>query len=186
MNESDLKSLLESKGVSTAEWGKGQAKTLKHLLKEIEAGETVLETATNGELIRNTSFLSIQIYYEHAWNSGGKYKLTEEKQVFADGRERSRRQAWSVAEKLKAGETDINGAIRRALKEELGVQGEPLLVSKIEQREENTTSPSYPGLKARFKTYNLWVFLNPSQFRPEGYKEVQEDKTTYFKWIPID
>ncbi len=183
MNESELKSLLEGKGVSTADWGKGQAKTLKHLLMEIEAGETVLEMAESGELIRNTSFLSIQVFYEDEQDGRKRYKLIEEKQVFTDGRERRRSQNWSMAEKLKSGEDDIRGAIRRALEEELGVFGEPLFTSEIEVKEENTISPSYPGLKARFKTYNLSLFLDQRQFKAEGYKEAQEDKTTYFKWV---
>lgn len=186
MNESGLTSLLGSKGVSTAEWGKGQAKTLAHLLKEIEAGETILEIADNSELIRNTTFLSIQVFYEDKQDGSKKYKLIEEKQVFKDGRERRRNQVWSMAEKLKSGETDIRGAVRRALEEELGVCGEPLFASEIEVKEENTVSPSYPGLKARFKTYNLSIFLDQRQFKAEGYKEVQDDKTTYFKWVLVN
>jgi len=188
MSESELKILLEGKGVSTTEWGKDQAKTLKHLLSEIEAGETVLKSEANGKLIRHTAFLSIQVFYdlyEDEQDGRKRYKLIEDKQVFTDGRERSRNQVWSVAEKLKRNENDIRGAVRRALKEELGVYGEPLFTSEIEVKEENMISPSYPGLKARFLTYNLLVFLGQQQFKAEGYKEVQEDKTTYFKWVTV-
>ena len=188
MDESELKSLLEGNGVSTTEWGKGQSKTLKHLLSEIEAGETVLKFAANGELIRHTAYLSIQVFYDFYDNDQDRrkrYKLIEDKQVFRDGRERSRNQVWSVAEKLKSNEKDIYCAVRRALEEELGVYGEPLYTSEIELKEENMISPSYPGLKARFLTYNLLVFLDPRQFKVEGYKEVQDDKTTYFTWVQV-
>jgi hypothetical protein len=182
MNESELKGHLESRGVSTAEWGKGKAKTLGHLLKEIEAGETVLETKTYGQLLRRTAFLAIEVLYKD--DAGAKrYKLIEERQVFTDGRERRRENWWSVAEKLKAGEVDILEATRRALKEELGVDGEFRSWSQIETRVEKTDSPSYPGLKAQFTTFHLIISLNDCQFKPEGYIEVQKDKTTYFTWV---
>lgn len=182
MNESELKSLLESKGVSTEEWGKCQAKTLQHLFKEIEAGETVLDVKTDGQLLRHTAFLAIEVLYRDKTECK-RYKLIEERQVFTDGRERRRENWWSVAEKLKAGEVDILEATRRALKEELGVDGEFRSWSQIETRVEKTDSPSYPGLKAQFTTFHLIISLNDCQFKPEGYIEVQKDKTTYFTWI---
>jgi hypothetical protein len=44
-NENALQALqkqLQSSGIDTSLWGKGQAKTLEHLQKEIETGETIL------------------------------------------------------------------------------------------------------------------------------------------------
>ncbi len=42
MTEQDLKQILESYGIDTSLYGKGEAKTLGHLLKEIKSGETEL------------------------------------------------------------------------------------------------------------------------------------------------
>ena len=89
MNESELKSLLENRSVSIAEWGKGQAKTLGHLLKEIEAGETVLEIKTDDQLLRRTAFLAIEVLYKDEIKCK-RYKLIEETQVFTDGRQAKR------------------------------------------------------------------------------------------------
>lgn len=47
-----LRQRLESAGISTANWGKGTAKTLPHLAKEMEVGETFLEKNADGQLLR--------------------------------------------------------------------------------------------------------------------------------------
>ena len=59
-----LKNLLENSGILTAEWGKGQAKTLEHLANEINNGETVLLQDSNYGLMRKVVLCSADIYYE--------------------------------------------------------------------------------------------------------------------------
>lgn len=186
MNKTQLKNLLESNYISTSQWGKGRAKTLDHLLREIGAGETILKTEDDGILKRHTSILTINVLFVDHEDGRTVYRLEEFKQVFSDGRERKRNESWSIAEKLKLGETDMDLAVQRALQEELGVNSTGFMQwPVIETRFEETVSPSYPGLRAKFTIHSLKVFLDKSQFKPEGYTEIQEDKTTYFKWSKV-
>ena len=83
-----LQKLLADAGIDTSLWGKGEAKTLAHLQKEIENGETVLVAGEKGELLRKVMFGGADVYYKSP--DGKKYRLKEEKQGFKDGRERRR------------------------------------------------------------------------------------------------
>jgi hypothetical protein len=49
-----------------------------------------------------------------------------------------------------------------------------------------TTRPSnsYPGLISIHDVHEVRVELGAGSFDPNGYKEEQEDKTTYFVWEP--
>jgi len=46
-------------------------------------------------------------------------------------------------------------------------------------------SMSYPNLLSKVSLFGFEVELNESQFDPNGYIEIQEDKKTYFKWENI-
>lgn len=50
---------------------------------------------------------------------------------------------------------------------------------------ETLDSPSYPGLRSVYTKHNAEVQVNSSDFRQDGYKEEQSDKTTYFVWEQI-
>ena len=89
--------LLNAHRIPYGNWGKGSAKTLDHLVKEVLAGESVLEAGA-GKL----SIAYIAVFHTDA--HGTKFLLTEEKQIFKDGRERRRILEGSVAEKLLASE----------------------------------------------------------------------------------
>ncbi|HEY4511509.1 MAG TPA: hypothetical protein VJH55_01580 [Candidatus Paceibacterota bacterium] len=168
--------------MSTKTWGTGKAKTIHHLLSEIQEGETVLEETEKG-LVRKTSFLTIHVLYK---DERGTFKLFEEKQVFTDGRTRTRDQSWSVAEKMKATDVNIQAAALRALEEELGIMTGVKFLGEITTTDELRESPSYPGLTAQFKMFNLTVHIDYHEYRPDGYTEVQEDKSTYFKWKHVE
>jgi len=60
----NLQKQLESAGIDTSNWGTGQAKTLMHLQKEIERGETILVTGEAGELLRQVGVGGADVYYE--------------------------------------------------------------------------------------------------------------------------
>lgn len=59
-----LKEQLAAAGIDTSSWGTGQAKTLAHLQKEIESGETILITGETGELLRRVVVGGADIYYQ--------------------------------------------------------------------------------------------------------------------------
>ncbi|GIW62422.1 MAG: hypothetical protein KatS3mg091_837 [Patescibacteria group bacterium] len=173
-----LRQQLESAGIDVSEWGKGQAKTLAHLQKEIESGETVLVKGEQGELLRRVLVCGADIFYISP--DGKKYRLKEYKQVFKDGRERRRNLGQAVSEKMKPGE-DPENAMIRGVREELGIEGEISLV-ETGVEEQLLSSPSYPGLQSQYIRHIFEITLNDQQFKPEGYLEEQDDKITYFVW----
>lgn len=173
-----LQQQLESAGVDISGWGTGQAKTVEHLLAEIEAGETVLVTGQDGKLVRKVIVSAAEVYYQDSHN--GRLRLKEAKQIFNDGRQRIRDSEGSVAEKVKMKENPRQ-AIVRGIKEELGLTGE-INLSAIGVYEHTQESPSYPGLLSQYIVHKFKVGLNPEQFNPDGYTEEQNDMTTYFVW----
>jgi hypothetical protein len=172
-----LRQVLPAAGIPIEAWGKGTAKTVEHLAREIEEGETWLERTPDGDLLRHVTVASAIV--RHVADDGATYRLREEKQVFSDGRERVR-PGQSISEKMKPNEPpDV--AIRRAAKEELGVSGD-VRATFVGTRDETGFPHSYPGLTSRTIWHDFEVTLDASQFRPEGYIERQKDKTTYFVW----
>ncbi len=104
----------------------------------------------------------------------------EERQVFKDGRERQRRLATSLTEKLKPKEKPDDAA-KRAISEELGIKD----IAEPQKKGEYTVlkpSEIFPGLKSNYNAFMFEVRLNADQFKPEGYIEEQADKTTCFVW----
>jgi len=177
-----LKKQLEQAGIDTSVWGSGEAKTLAHLQKEIESGETVIITGEKGELLRKVVVVGADIYYESP--DGTKYHLKEDRQVFKDGRERQRDFDQAVSEKMKPDE-DPKNAMIRGIQEELGIIGE-INLTEVGIDEQIITSPSYPGLQSQYIRHKFRAELNDSQFNPKGYVEEQSDKSTYFIWEKVD
>lgn len=172
----DIKPILTQHRVPVEIWGKGGAKTIQHLQAEVDAGETTL-VADNETLLRQVGVAFIDVFYTRGEQ---KLKLKEEKQVFRDGRTRPRQLEGSVAEKLSRGEQPIEAA-RRALREELKIS-DAFDIQGKGSKTELKDSPSYPGLLTKFEKHYFETELNDHQYKPEGYIENQDDKTTYFTW----
>jgi hypothetical protein len=175
-----LKQKLSAAEIDTSTWGTGEAKQVKDLYEEIKNGETVLTTDDEGRLLRQVTVCGANVYYI---KEGKTYRLKEEKQVFADGRERRRTVPHSVSEKAKPNE-DPNDGIIRGLREELGIKGE-IALTPMEISTKRLSSRSYPGLQSQYVTHAYEVILTDEQYNPNGYIEVQEDKTTYFVWEEV-
>lgn len=176
-----LKRQLESAGVDMATWGIGQAKTLAHLRKEIESGETILVANEAGGLLRKVVVGGADIFYKSP--EGKRYRLKEDRQIFKDGRERRRNLGQAVSEKIKPGE-DPEVAMIRGIQEELGI-GSEITIIKIGAEERIIDSPSYPGLQSQYILHKFQAVLTKRQFNPAGYVEDQSDKSTYFMWEEI-
>jgi hypothetical protein len=181
MNENNLRELLTSSGIDISVWGTGQAKTLTHLQKEIDNGETELIAEKSGTLLRRVSVGGADIYYQSP--HGKKYRLKEDRQVFSDGRERRRDLGQAVSEKMKTDEKPRN-AIIRGIKEELGIKGN-IILTETGKAEKILISPSYPGLKSQYIQHKFQAMLSDDQFNPEGYVETQDDLCTYFVWCEV-
>jgi hypothetical protein len=173
----DVILLLERHNIPFASWGQGHAKTLEHLLKELESGESVLEEDESGELLLKANIVDVEIF--HTDRTGKRLKLVEEKQVFNDGRER-KRDMPGVAEKMKPGEKPEEAA-RRGILEELGINLRD--VRYHSKNEDTLESFSYPGLKRSSVFYRFSAELDSGEFKPEGYTEVQPDKVATFVWV---
>jgi 8-oxo-dGTP pyrophosphatase MutT (NUDIX family) len=171
-----LRNYLTGHNIQVDNWGKGSAKTLEHLLKEINEGETVL-VEKGDELLREIKVASITVLYE---KDGETYVLSEKEQVFSGGRKRERtKPKGSLSEKFKSNE-EPNAAAKRAIQEELGIVGDINLTYDGEAVEIGE-SQSFPGLKTSYNLHRYTAKLTDKQYKPE-YVEEQDDKKTFFVW----
>jgi hypothetical protein len=178
-----LETKLSQYRIPFQQWGQGTSKTLDHLVKEIEDGESVF-IEEKGQLIRLISVLGIKVTCILGHDT---FVLVEDRQVFKDGRTRQRNFIPdSVSEKLKGDEIPDAQAVRRALKEELRVT-DIRDVSIGERMVEEKESQSYPGLITRLTIHKFKAEIWAIGFQAAGYQEIQADKTTYFVWkkLPV-
>ncbi len=174
----ELSGWLHAHGVPTDSWGKGSAKTIQHLASELLEGESYLKVI-DGAVVRFCEGVKIDVRYR---GKLGELQLTEEKQIFSDGRER-RRGLIGVSEKRKPGESILTVG-ERALREELHIHEKvDLGVPSLEHSDGESTS--FPGLFSMYTTHTFITYLPETLFRPEGYVEVQPDKSTYFVWKEV-
>ena len=162
-------------------WGTGYSKTTEHLFDELKNDECSI-IDEQGYLIRYIEFVGVRVFYTD--RDGTKYYLKEDRQVFKDGRERRRTMASSVSEKMKFGEDPMLSAFR-GVEEELGIKLKDGQLLKHRDLQYDGGSQSYPGLKSKYKGHVFNCNLRREQYRPQGYVEVQKDKSTYFVWEKI-
>ena len=174
-------------GVFVALWnpreslGQGAAKTVSHLLSEIQNGDCELVEENNG-LIRRVHVVNLSV---SAQFDGKIHTLIEDRQVFNEGtsqeRIRKRRDlGGAVSEKIHSSE-DPDAAVPRAIHEELGIEGN-VNFNKTRSEDIDRDSPSFPGLRTQYRAHYYSATLTGDQIHKKGYKEVQPDKTTYFVW----
>ncbi|MCA9350934.1 hypothetical protein KC874_04565 [Candidatus Saccharibacteria bacterium] len=173
--------LLKKHEVDIFSWGSYEAKTVEHLISEVLSGESQLLETDQGELLRVLEVADGTITYTDSL--GAVYKLTEDRQEFADGRVRKREHLKdiSLAEKVAPGE-DPKQALLRGIDEELGITGDIYIVGNPTLDEKQVESPSFPGLKTQYRVHKYKLVIGSDSFNPDGYKEQQSDKTTYFIW----
>ncbi|MBU1084930.1 MAG: hypothetical protein ABIJ43_04430 [Candidatus Beckwithbacteria bacterium] len=172
---------LSGKGVSVSEWGKNEAKTVRHFFNEIKNGDCVLVDTSEG-LRRRVVSANVRVYHQA---DDDLFYLKEDRQEFKDGRVRKRDWfTWSASEKVKPTESIEEGG-ERVLREELKIQGDLNIVRK-EVKPESTESPSYPGLHTEYQSNFFDAYLTDKQYNPDGYIEEQPDKITYWVWEKVE
>lgn len=181
MNRDSLRAFLEAHSIPIQKWGKGEAKTLDHLLAEINTGEATI-AVKDSRVIRMIATAAVNVYYTEG---AGNLLLVEDRQVFCDGQIRRRNLNTSLGEKVKVGEKPEEAA-QRALEEELGINENLSFISESVLEKPLLPSESFPGLYVTNVLYRFDVFLPAQFYRPEGYVEYQADKTTYFIWRLLD
>lgn len=185
-----LESFLSTHNIPIDTWGQDKAKTVDHLYREIKRQDSQL-IQENGRLIRKLKFIEVNVEVEMM---GKRLRLVEDRQVFNEGKhnQRTRRRPEfksAVKEKIHLHE-EPNQAVVRAIKEEIGrlwSEHDLNLISpcKIDQRAIKRESMSYPGLPTHYDGHFYHLQLPRPLFSPDGYKEIQPDKTTYFVWKEI-
>jgi hypothetical protein len=179
----NLKKFLTEHGVDWSTWGQGASREIEHLFQELEEDASELLPTPDGQLIRRNKGVRLTIY---CFVDGQRYRLYEDKQVFADGRERQRDQSFSLGEKCRRHE-NIFATAFRAIKEELDIWNDEGII--LYNHTQTTTplhdSQSYPGLQSQFIVDSFDVQMPPRLFKPEGYVEKQREKTSYFIWKKV-
>jgi len=185
MDKTKLLELLKVHGIPLSKWGQGQAKTVEHLLAEINSGEASLKE-DGAKIIRSSLGAVIQVYYQ---DGPDLLFLKEDRQVFVDGREKRRdlrNPTSSVGEKMRPGENPEEAAYR-ALREELDINERVSLTRHLTVSSKGPVlSDSFPGLWTMYKIHVFELFLPQHLYKADGYVEKQRDKTNYFAWTKID
>src|SRR3989338_6776847 len=87
MTKAELVGILLAGGINVSLYGLGKAKTLDHLLREVESGEAELRKDETGRLPRVPRVAKGEVLYR---TPAGGLRLCEDRQVFTDCRERRR------------------------------------------------------------------------------------------------
>lgn len=180
MTKRQLTAMLVAHDIPLSEWGAGKAKTVDHLYAEIESGEAVLKEV-DGKLVRA---IAIAVAYVTYRVDGRLLILKEDRQELRDGRIRRRGLLSSLSEKMGPDE-DPEEAMHRAIRQELGIAERLRLTFRIRYEVRPQASGSYPGLVTKSLVYEWEAEMPARLFRPDGYVEVQEDKTNHFVWQPL-
>jgi hypothetical protein len=173
-----LTAWLISKGISTAQWGMGAAKSLPDLWNEIAIGDAYLEDNPPQRV------LNIVDVVVHCGNR----VLVEHEQQLSDGRKRYR--DLPLSEKIKPGESPVDAAIR-GLKEELQVEPNEIKILNASSPPEQIqrVSNSFPGLQTRYVIHKVDVEIDhlPSQdFWTDESQGDHENVTKRHHWRWVD
>jgi hypothetical protein len=160
------------------DYGIGNAKTINHLLSEVNEGEAVITIDREGIVYREVNVLWVDVLCE--LSDGSVYYLREDRQEFKDGRTKRRELDSSIGEKLKPLETP-EYAVQRALSEELGVNNYKSLYG-IGYSEKIFVPDTFPGIESTYKMHKYVSMIPETEFEIDGYIECQNDKTNYYTW----
>lgn len=172
-----LEKLVEGK-IPVETYGTGNAKTVNHLLSEVNEGEAIITIDNQGNVYREVNVLWVDVLCE--LSNGDVYYLREDRQEFKDGRTKRRALEFSIGEKLKPSEEPAD-AVRRALNEELGLTEFDRL-HKVGYDEKTFVPDTFPGIESTYKMHKYVSAIPESGYKPEGYVEYQADKTNFYNW----
>lgn len=139
-----LRAWLTASQIDTSVWGTGKSKQVVDLWHELQRKETILQDNPPLRLVE-----VVQVIVRR-----GDMYLVEARQEFGNGRIRERNQP--PAEKLKAGETFTEAAVR-CLQEELSGTEETITLFPNTYRfvQYESEACSYPGLRAQYTFHIL-------------------------------
>lgn len=169
-------SLLIQSRIDYSDWGHLRGtKPLKNLIKEVTNLETKLS------LVESTLLRLCRVSYVIVRHKNK--TLVEEKTIWKDGRPtRIRKLPGSIGEKARSNESEEAAAIR-GMKEELGLNTKPNLLSIRGYKQD---SPAYPGLPSFFADTIFEAEISDEQYVSSGYIEKDDEKETHFVWKSSD
>ncbi len=177
----ELRTLLEQYGVDLGKWDAFSVeldKNLYNMLVSKEAGLIDL----GGKLFLTMRVACVNVWYE---SEGSKFVLYEEKIVMqGEGggkRVLDRKKGWGITEKVKFGEDPVEAAVR-GVGEEIGVKVLPKQLTNYRCEEKELETRAFPTLYASYKFHIYDLVLSGKEVHPNGYIEVDGNKTSYFKW----
>ncbi len=163
-------------------WVLPGTKTTKQLFEEIVNNECLVYVDfENNQIFRKLDVVGGKVFCQI---EGSKLYLYEEKQVFKNWsvKKRASRMCNSFSEKRELSE-EASQTLVRWMEEELDIWVDEYEYFRDEVAIDGRYSNSRPGLYSQYKIYKYIVNLSSSAYKPQWYKEVQEDKTNYFKWM---
>lgn len=180
--------LLKLNGISTEHWGEGKAKTVEDLVKEVVAGECLLDRVAEGEVKRMMQVARVHVSIHLP--DGRTMELWEDKQVMESGGERERgRFGPGLAEKMTNLENPAAAAVR-GIEEELFDRRKvvpPESVIFTEELEEEEESQSYPGLVTQLHIFKYEWHMPEHLYKEEGYEETKPNgQKTFFAWQEVN
>jgi len=192
-----LAKYLKLAGIDPDLYGKGKAKSIESLRKEVLGGETVLEWNEATSEVRR---IVEPVFVQFRWNDK---VLVEHEQVLADGRTRSRNML--LAEKKKPEDGDVEQTVYRGLMEELLEKYKeqiPEVAFHVRFMNEaycclaeNLESNSYPGIPCVYITHYCSVQLLDSSvpvFQELGFLETEfstheeDGKINRWRWVELE
>jgi hypothetical protein len=173
----ELQDLLIAHRIDLSRWGRHDAKTVTDLWQELVAEEAYLQEPPLRRIVPAVVRVIIR---------QGNRMLIEVQQAFRDGRTRSR--GIPPSEKLRRGESYIDGALR-CIEEELLVERSKVQVLEQTHQIHHTMhrSRSYPGLHSQhtFHTVDVQVKGLPhGEFSTDEYRQDTNELSVrnYWAW----
>ena len=165
-----LQELLSEHKIDLSNWShKQENKTLEQLWKEIKDGECYLNIVEK-KLVRQLDVASMIVKFK----LGDRYfQLVEDKQIFLTGKIRNR-ELVTITEKIKGGETPLQGAYR-GLAEEVGLYIKEGLILGKESRWQKM-SPSYPNLISMYRVFHYSIVLGQEELTKIRFSEYQPEE----------
>ena len=163
-DEEDFARWLDEHGLDVSNFGRGEAKTVRHLFDEVRGGKCTLGLC-DGSVVR--SVVNTQIKLRHGYKI-----LVEKMQLLEDGRKRVRKdgnRGLLIVVKNRPAE-GWRDAARRGLQDELNLRAEQVDLcdeGSIERKNRTVDSPSFPGVATTYTETHCDARLLQDRLTPE-------------------
>ena len=177
-----LTTILQKHKIDTTKWNPSQGhKTIAELHQEIQTGESQLDII-KGQITRLVRVSSIDVRFKLGDNY---FQLVEEQQILFCGAIKKRNLS-TITEKLKAGESFLEGAYR-GLEEEIGWKSD-IDLNFIGETKFEQFSQNYPTLNSSYQVFNYQLMLGEKELGSVRFSEYvpHEKRINLFTLKPLN